>query len=173
MNGSHVLEIIRFSPGEHAPLIPALTEILHRAYAPLLQQGLRYWASHQPPEVTLSRLQEGEGYLLFLGEKLIGTVSLNEGARKKEKCDYYSRPGVYYFSQFAIDPAYQGMNYGKEAIAFLEKRARELGASELALDTSEKAADLIRRYSKLGFKIVSETRWADVNYRSVILSKKL
>jgi hypothetical protein len=54
-----------------------------------------------------------------------------------------------------------------------DRRARELGARELALDTADQAAHLIGLYAHWGFRIVDEAQWDGPNYRSVIMSRCL
>jgi GNAT superfamily N-acetyltransferase len=58
-------------------------------------------------------------------------------------------------------------------MSMIEERAKELGAHEIALDTSEHADDLIKMYEKRGYKHVSHVQWGETNYRSVVLSKVL
>jgi hypothetical protein len=48
-----------------------------------------------------------------------------------------------------------------------------MGASHLALDTSEHATALIMYYETRGFRFVERVRYPDVNYRSVIMAKRL
>jgi DNA-binding winged helix-turn-helix (wHTH) protein len=45
--------------------------------------------------------------------------------------------------------------------------------AELALDTAETADDLIAFYTRRGYRFVDHVRWDAVNYRSVVLSKRL
>lgn len=167
------MEIVRYRPEAHAQLVPELTRLLHAAYAPLAAAGMNYLASRQPEEKTRERLLEGESYLFFFENQLVGTVTLTEGVKKRTSADYYLRPGVFLFNQFAIRPGFQGRGWGHRAMDFLEERAREKGASVLALDTAETAEALIRMYEGRGFRIVSSTQWPDVAYRSVILAKQL
>lgn len=162
--------IFQFDPILHAAYVEPLTSMLHEAYAPLAARGLRYLATHQPPSKTLERLCEGESYLALLGDDLIGTVTLYR-EKFQSTCEYYRRPGVFSFGQFAIRSASQGCGYGAKLMGIVEERARELGASELALDTSEHAAELIATYQRRGYKIVSHTQWDVTNYRSVIMSR--
>jgi hypothetical protein len=54
-----------------------------------------------------------------------------------------------------------------------EARAREKGVAELALDTSEHAEGLIAMYKRRGYRFIEYAQWDSVNYRSVILSKRL
>lgn len=163
---------IRFEAAKIAHVVPELTALLHRAYGPLAERGMKYLASHQPPEKTLERLSEGESYIQFVGNKVTGTISLVP-TKEKSDCEYYMRPGVYSFHQFAIDPKLQGHGLGSKLMDLIEKRAAELGANELALDTSEHADHLIDMYKKRGYEFVQHVRWSAVNYRSVVMSKTL
>ncbi|MEJ7735308.1 MAG: GNAT family N-acetyltransferase [Polyangiaceae bacterium] len=51
--------------------------------------------------------------------------------------------------------------------------AMRAGARELALDTAEPAAHLIALYTRLGYRSVDHQTGADVNYRSLIMSRYL
>jgi peroxiredoxin/GNAT superfamily N-acetyltransferase len=166
------LKIVKFNSTEHSELIEPLTALLHAAYAPLAARGMRYLATHQPPQKTLERLNEGESYLAFEADQLIGTVTLYR-EKLSSSCEYYRRAGVFSFGQFAIKPEFQGRGFGSMMMTMLEDRARELGAVELALDTSEHADDLIRLYEKRGYRQVAFAQWDVTNYRSVIMSKVL
>ena len=172
MNFGNDITLDLFDEARHSHVIDALTELLHSAYAPLAAKGMRYLATHQPPSKTLQRLKEGESYLLFIREEIIGTVTLH---REKivSNCEYYKQNGIYSFGQFAVHPSEQGKGHGAKIMDFLEKRAKALGAIELALDTSEHAEQLITMYEKRGYKIVSYAQWDETNYRSVIMSKTL
>ncbi len=170
LNSEARLEL--FDEAKHLHLVDPLTELLHAAYAPLAAQGLKYGAAYQLAAKTLERLKEGESYLVFDCEQLIGTVTLS-AENPVGSCEYYKRRGVYSFGQFAIHPSTQGKGLGSAVMDYLEKRAADVGATELALDTSEHAHDLIRMYKKRGYQIVAHTQWDTTNYRSVIMSKDL
>ena len=166
------IEIERFDPQEHLSFVEPLTNLLHDAYSPLAARGMKYLASHQPPTKTLERLLEGESYLFFLKPQLVGTVTLYK-EKYESSCEYYRKNGVYSFGQFATKPSLQGKGIGTRVMDYLENRAKELGAIELALDTSEHADNLIQMYKKRSYEIVAYTKWDVVNYRSEIMSKKL
>ena len=166
------LQIRRFESGKNDSLIPQLTEILHSSYRPLAEQGMRYLASHQAPETTLRRLSDGESYLAFLGDELVGTISLRP-PRSESRCGWYRSPGVFSFGQFALAPSSQNKGLGSRLLDFVESRAKALGAVELALDTAEQADKLIAMYAKRNYRFIEYVRWDETNYRSVIMSKAL
>ncbi len=162
----------QFNASEHLHFVEPLTNLLHEAYAPLAAKGMKYLATHQPPSKTLERLSAGESYLAFSESELIGTVTLYR-ERPHSRCEYYQKSGVFSFGQFAIQRALQGQRIGSKMMDLVEARAKELGAQELALDTSEHAQDLIAMYEKRGYRLVGYTQWDVTNYRSVILSRTL
>jgi ribosomal protein S18 acetylase RimI-like enzyme len=77
------------------------------------------------------------------------------------------------FSQFGVEPGLQRRGIGSILLDLVERRARETGAGELALDTAEGAAHLIKLYEKRGYRFVEHADWEKTNYRSVVLSKRL
>lgn len=170
---SHELQGVRiekFDPSRHGHLVKALTDLLHSAYAPLAKAGMRYWASYQTPAETLHRLQLGEAYIAFCQSNPVGTISL-VGPKKENKSAWYKKDGVYTFHQFGVSPEFQGRGVGRALLDFVERRAAELGALELALDTSENAENLIRSYEKRGYRFVDQVQWDSTNYLSVVMSK--
>ncbi len=172
MGKTSSVQFSKFEIEDHVNLIEPLTKLLHQAYAPLAERGMKYLATHQPPPKTLERLQEGESYLTFFDGELIGTVTLYR-EKSSSLCEYYRRAGVFSFGQFAIKPSFQGRGIGSKMMAMIERRAKELGAIELALDTSEYADNLIQMYEKRGYRQVSYVQWDVTNYRSVIMTKIL
>jgi DNA-binding winged helix-turn-helix (wHTH) protein len=54
-----------------------------------------------------------------------------------------------------------------------EALARSWGMRELALDTSERAPELIATYERRGYRVVGEVGRDIVNYRRVLMSKSL
>ena len=152
--------------------LAALTALLHRAYRPLAEAGMRYVASYQTEEVTRKRLARGRGYIAEWDGRVVGTLTLYPQAAMTE-CAWYKRDDVWYFGQFAVDPDRQGRGIGAALLDFAEATAREGGARELALDTSERADRLLALYARRGYRPVETVQWPVTNYRSVILSKTL
>ena len=159
-----------------ADSISELTGLLHRAYKPLADAGMRYFATHQTEDQTRERIAGGQCYVAILDEKIIGTVLFKfpvvfEGS---ENSRWYSRPDVAYFGQFGVEPHLQGQGIGSRMMNLVERDARDGGAAELAFDTSENATHLIEYYSKRGFRFVEEIDHRPfVNYKSLIMSKRL
>lgn len=154
--------------------ITALTQLLHRAYAPLAARGMRYLASYQDEAMTRSRANEGECYVGLEGDAIIATVTLvPPGVPDAESCTYYAQPGVARFGQFAVDPRHQGCGIGSLLMDHIEARAAALGATFLALDTSEHAHELIAMYTKRGYTEVQRVDWDVTNYQSIVMSKPL
>lgn len=151
--------------------VPAITGLLHDAYAPLAAMGLRYTATYQDDTVTLRRLKRGVPFVVERHGEIVATVTLYPDALAEGPCEWYRKPGVQHFGQFAVKPVLQGQGLGTRMIRFLENEAVKLGARELALDTAEPAHLLRSWYQRLGFRQVETVRWDQTNYTSVILSK--
>lgn len=149
-----------------------LTDLIHRAYIQLADMGLRYWATHQSVEDTRRRAAGGECYVVEIAGRIVGTIVLR-GPAKPSSHPWYNRPDVAIFNQFAVDPPFQKQRVGSTLLEFVEKRAVEMGARELACDTAEGAVHLIAMYRKRGFRQVGTADWEGTNYMSVVLSKSL
>lgn len=152
--------------------ITALTQMLHRAYAPLAAQGLRYVATYQSDDVTRNRIAGGACFVAERHGAICGTI-LYKSVEKTKGCDWYDRPDVASFGQFGVDPALQSQGIGRMLLAAVVAAARADGAAELALDTAEPAADLIAWYHRLGFRDVGFAQWSMTNYRSLVMSMTL
>jgi GNAT superfamily N-acetyltransferase len=152
--------------------LDAITALLHEAYAPLAAAGMRFVASHQSTATTRSRLENSEAFVATDGGFIVGIITLKE-ASATNGSPFYDRPDVADFGQFAVRPAYQRRGIGSRLIEIVERRAREKGVRELALNTSEHALDLIAMYTRKGYRFIEYTQWPEVNYRSMVFSKSL
>jgi GNAT superfamily N-acetyltransferase len=160
-----------FTPADD---IAELTALLHRAYAGLAERGMRFLASHQDEARTLRRISAGECWLAVAGAggTIVGTIMLKD-AERTSGSPWYDRAEVACFGQFAVEPQWQGRGVGSRLVEQVERRARAKGIAELALDTAEGADDLRRFYERRDYRFVEYTRWTEVNYRSVIMTKSL
>jgi ribosomal protein S18 acetylase RimI-like enzyme len=150
--------------------IPEITALLHRAYRPLLESGLRYLATHQGDDTTKERLASGDAFVVTQGRRIVGTVTVRRSCTDHE---WYMRPEVASMQQLAVDPDLQSRGIGNALMQLAEDVAREWGKTEMALDTSDQAKHLIAIYMKRGYRVVSEITRDIVNYRSIVLSKTL
>ena len=151
----------------------ALTALLHRAYSSLAAMGFRFFATHQTPADTASRI---ENSFCWVGEyrgEPVATVCLYSGRHPEGRCEWYSREGVWRFGQFAVEPHLQRYGLGSTLMDIVEGYARRNGAEELALDTAEGAHHLIAYYSRRGYRPVGHVQWDITNYRSIVMSKAL
>lgn len=165
---------VSIRPLTAADSIEALTDLLHRAYAPLAARGLRYVATHQSPETTRKRIAGGEDLVAEIEGKIVGNITWHAHTFEGGKTPWYDRPDVAFFHQLCTEPAFQGRGIASMLLEEVERRARASGAAELACDTAVPATDLIAWYSKRGYRIVDRADWRPVtNYESVILSKTL
>ena len=149
-----------------------ITELLHEAYAPLAEAGMRFVASHQDAATTRKRVSSGVTVVALDRDCVVGIVTVRDPGAKSGS-PHYQRPDVASFGQLAVRPSHQGRGIGARLLELIEDVAREQGAAELALDTSEHAARLISMYEAKGYRFVEHARWDVVNYRSVVLSKTL
>ena len=149
-----------------------ITAMLHEAYAPLAEAGMRFHASHQDRNVTQRRMAKGETIVALAGTEIVGIVTLAE-ASVTRGTTFYDRPDVASFGQFAVRPAYQGRGIGSRLMALVEQRAAKKGVCELALDTSEGASELIAMYRAKGYRFIEYVQWEVTNYRSMVFAKSL
>lgn len=172
----------RLRPGDS---ISEITMLLHRAYRPQVEMGLRPLAGRQDDSITADRAANSECYVAVLEnergpgddrgfgpDKIVGVI-LFEETEKVDFPAFFLRPDVCHFAQFGVDPEVQGLGIGGKLLDTVERRAREKGASELALSMAEPDRNLFRFYENRGFRLVEHWQWPYTNYRSCILSKKL
>lgn len=159
-----------FNPEKHS--VELLTTLLHESYAELYKKGMHFYAATQDAQATLRRLTKGKSLIALLDGAIVGTITYYANDTGS-KCEWYTRPNVGYFGQFAVHPKYQKLGIGKKMLIIVEQMAKDEGKKELALDTSEHAEELIAYYTKNGFTWVEYTQWDKTNYRSVVMSKSL
>ncbi|MFN8179623.1 MAG: GNAT family N-acetyltransferase [bacterium] len=164
------LRVRRLRPADS---VGALTLLIHRAYAPLLEKGLHFVAATQDEATTRSRIAEGECFVAEVDGRIVGTILLRPPTAST-RCAYYARAGVASIHQLAVEPALQRRGIARRLVEAAEERAREIGAEEVALDTAESASHLLARYERWGYRVVDAVDWRpEVNYRSVVMAKTL
>lgn len=164
---SRKIRVRLLEPGDS---LAHLTGMLHRAYKQHADRGIKALAAFQPEEVTRKRIANGECSVALYLDKIVGTI-LFRGPGSLAGTPWFERSDVATFSQFAVEPEYQGRGIGSELMTLVERRAHESGARELALSTPEPAAWLVGMYERHGYRIVERVNWSETNYTSLIMSK--
>jgi [ribosomal protein S5]-alanine N-acetyltransferase len=152
--------------------IPKLTQLVRKAYESLARMGLRYNGTWQDDAKTMERISGRECYVVESTGQFDATILL-QPPKTADTCEWYGRGDVASFHQFAVAPELQGKGIGAKLLDFIERRAAEIGAKELAYDTAEPANHLIQYYRPRSFRFIQYQQWNDTNYRSVIMSKAL
>lgn len=161
--------------------ISEITKLLHRAYKPQVEMGLKPLAGRQGDDITADRAKHSECWLALVDrpaseygnpDKIVGII-LFEEIEKVTFPPFFLRPEVAHFAQFAVDPDLQGCGIGRLLLDKVEVRARENKAIELALSMAEPDRKLYDFYINRGFRLVEYWQWPYTNYRSCILSKEL
>ena len=152
--------------------IDSLTDLLHRPYAGLLAQGLRFTATSQTSETTRHRMWGSSPFLMEVHGVVVGTLTLSYPISHEDNDpEYYAQPGVALLSQFGLEREFQGVGLGAAFCRFAVDWCVTQGATELALDTSDQATHLIEMYDHWGFRAVDQHQWGSVNYRSVVMAR--
>lgn len=148
--------------------VAAVTDMLHRVYAPLAARGLNYTASYQSPEVTAQRLCTGYPIVAECDGSIVGTLTVYR-PDSNSSFALYREPHTYSFGQFAVDPRFKGRGIGRALHRAAIDYAISQGALFLCLDTAAPAEDLVATYARWGYTIVERTTWRDKSYESVLM----
>ncbi|MFD3996072.1 GNAT family N-acetyltransferase [Streptomyces sp. NPDC058583] len=149
-----------------------LTRLLHRAYATHAASGLRFFASYQSAEDTRFRLEKGECWVAWSeGGDMVGTITVV--APFLAPAGYPVRRPAGSFWQLAVDPTCRGHGLGHRLMELAEGRVRARGLSQVVIDTSAEADDLVSWYRRRGYVPIGAWRWAVTNYDSIVLGKDL
>ncbi len=164
---------------EETDSIPEITRLLHRAYAGQVAMGLRPLAGRQDDATTERRCRSAECFVATVadttherGERIVGIILFHE-VEPDQGPPWFQNKHVDSFSQFAVDPDLQGKGIGRLRRATAERRARECGATELALSMADPDTALKEFYLKRGYRFIEHWKWPYTNYTSAILSKSL
>jgi predicted N-acetyltransferase YhbS len=126
--------------------ITELTQFIRTAYKPLADMGLHYTGTWQTDDVTQDRVNRAHTTFIALQDgKMIATIALY-AAKPDHPCEHYHK--AWYFGQFAVRPDLQRSGIGSQLIELVEKHAKNAGAKQIALDSADSAAHLIRYYEK-------------------------
>lgn len=174
----------------------AATGVLHRAYRPQVDAGLRPLAGRQCAETTARRLSNATALLAeaFFPDstpapprpvaahapaaepppaaRLAGVILLDE-LEEAAFPPLFKEHGVAHFSMFAVEPELQGLGIGARLLAEVERRARESGRATLACSMAGPDTALREWYLRRGYTVRATWQWPYTNYESLILAKPL
>jgi len=156
----------------------ALTALLHSAYASLAAQGWNFTAADQSVDLTRKRVSAGQCLVAQMDGRLVGTVTVRGPYHPETDAwclltPWYQRADTAILSQFAVDPAMQGLGLGGRLMDEAEAWAASQGFSHIALDTAKPAGHLQDRYLKSGYAHAGEVQWDGKTYVSVLMVKPL
>ncbi len=118
-------------------------------------QGLEQWTETYPdPGIIQEDIVRNISFVGRRGMHIVCTAALDfihhEEYRYIQWEDTFAKAG--YLHRFGIDPKYQGMGIGKQAMGFLESYARKNNAAYLRFDTYSENWRSIAFYEKLGYQ---------------------
>ncbi|MER6393713.1 GNAT family N-acetyltransferase [Streptomyces sp. NPDC001523] len=165
---SATVQVRRFRNGDS---VEQLTLLLHRAYADHAAAGRVFFASYQSPQDTQHRLSQGECWIALDGNSVVGTVTVS--APHATPAGYPAPTGGGSFWQLAVEPSQRGTGLGQQLLALAESRIAALGSTQVVIDTSSQATDLVNWYLRRGYAPIGTWRWDVTNYDSIVLMKNL
>jgi ribosomal protein S18 acetylase RimI-like enzyme len=118
--------------------LPAVVDLVERAYEPWIERIGRRPAPMDSDYAAL--IGAGEVHLLDDGGRAVGLVIV------RDLGDHLVVDNV------AVDPEHQGRGHGRALLAFAERRAAELGLTELRLYTNALMTENIALYRRLGWR---------------------
>ncbi|WP_167748845.1 GNAT family N-acetyltransferase [Cellulomonas sp. HD19AZ1] len=157
--------------------VPALTRLLHAAYADLAAAGLNFTGATQSDEVTAARTLGGGASWVVVDAAgaLAGTVTCSSppsgGLRALTAAA--RAPGRVWLNQLAVRPDLRGRGLASVLWGALRSWAVDRGAGSVGLDTAVPARGLRRMYARWGFAEGDVVQWPGKAYRSVVMVRDL
>ena len=155
--------------------IPALTALLHAAYAELGAAGLNFTAVDQSDEVTARRVRVGSTWVAQENDRLVATVTLALPPSRplQQLSATASTPGTAWINQLAVHPDHRGAGWARALFHRCREEARARGVERLGLDTAISADHLRSLYSRWGFEDRETIHWSGKTYDSLVMSLDL
>lgn len=175
----------QINPGTEPPIdirllavrdsLHALTELLHRAYAPLAARGMNFAAATQGPEVTASRVAEGQCFVAVRDREIVGTATVcgPPSAPDEASLPWFGDGNTAHVHQLAVAPELQHTGLGARLVRRCEAWARENGYAGIVSGAAVGADELLALFRRLGYSEVGQAQGPGRTYRSVILRKSL
>lgn len=120
------------------------SSIIRKYYDPIIGKKQNDYHLEKFQSVPGLKAQLAEGYSYYL---------LLEGGERLGFLGYYPRNDALYLSKFYLKEESRGKGYGREAIAFLKEKAKELGLAAIELNVN-RHNPTTAIYERLGFRII-------------------
>ena len=155
--------------------LQALTDFLHRAYAPLAARGMHFAAATQSVEVTARRAAEGQCFVAVKDREFVGTVTVcgPDVSPGEPPTPWFSDRHTAQVHQLAVAPEARCQGLGARLIMRSEAWACEHGYRRMALAAADGASELLALSRRLGYAEVGQVQRPDKAYRSVVMQKAL
>jgi len=124
-----------------------------------LLRMMRLLAGHEPGAISFDEAAArssfrqfltlpsfGRVWLLCQDSKPVGYVALTVGF----SFEFHGHDA--FIDELYVDPAYRGRGYGREAVAFVEKKAREMGVNAIHLEVDRGNEPALELYRRAGFE---------------------
>ena len=147
------MEIRRIRPGEH----DAAGDVCVAAYDPLLTGAEDDYRERLHDVAT--RDAQAEVWVAVLGDRVVGVVTYCPPASPWREI---GRDDEGEFRMLAVDPAAQGTGAGTALARLCEERAREHGATGMALSSLATMTAAHRIYARLGYEREPGRDWSPV-----------
>lgn len=155
--------------------IPAVTRLVHAAYAEHGAAGLNFTAVDQSEATTRLRLFAGQSWVIERGGEPIATatVSIPPGEHIRRLAALAREPRVAWLNQLAVHPRHRGEGLARRLLEQVVSHARRQDAQTLALETAAPATRLRALYERWGFTDGEIIHWPGKTYDSVVMSRAL
>jgi uncharacterized damage-inducible protein DinB/GNAT superfamily N-acetyltransferase len=153
----------------------ALTELLHRAYAPLAARGMNFAAATQSAEATARRVAEGQCFVAVRDREIVGTATVCGPPTSPDEASmsWFGDSNTAHVHQLAVAPELQHTGLGARLVRRCEAWARENGYAGMVAGAAVGADELMALFRRLGYGEVGQAQGPGRTYRSVILRKSL
>lgn len=155
--------------------VPALTALVHAAYAELGAQGLNFTAVDQGEQTTRYRTFAGSSWVVDDASELIATatVSFPPGEVLRGLSAVSREPAIAWLNQLAVHPARRGEGLARLLLDRCLDHARDAGAAAIGLDTAAPATALRELYAHWGFVDREIIHWPGKTYDSAVMTRPL
>ncbi len=165
------LQIRTFVPDD----APALTALLHAAYAELGARGLNYTAVDQDESTTLARAGGGRCWVAEHDGALVATLTLSlppsEGLRALTP--EAAVPARAWLNQVAVAPGRRSQGLARQLWDRGRAWATAQRVTSVGVDTAVPAAHLVELYARWGFVHAGTIHWPGKTYDSAVMTLDL